>query len=267
MDSSTAAAAAAMTTTGVSKRKRRDVVETDWESDDDVDSDARDRQHLIAIDIETSGVFMEVPHTEFETMSPNSLISIGMVVIRVDTGEVVESNRISLKEAIGHAFEPRCLKEFWKREEPAGSGKYPRMELLKVFQAEAVPAKEAMQAFLTWMQKQETTYATNMTVWGDCLAFDYTWLTIYLQRYLGHKGMLYGNGGTWRPPCCTKSYARGLTRWQGSSKDMWRVLETMIPDLPKQSLLNHDPIKDAQYIGQQAAAMLRYSAKHPIIPL
>ena len=260
MNSTTTAAAM----TSASKRKRRDVADTDSDSDEGANAG----QHLIAIDIETSGMFMEVPGGS-ETMIPNSLISIGMVVIRIDTGEMVESNRISLKEAIGHGFEPRCLKEFWKREEPADSGKYPRMELLKVFQAEAVPAKEAMQAFVKWMDKQEKTYDGdgNMSVWGDCLAFDCTWLTIYMQRYLGHRGMLYKKGNQWRPPQCTASYARGLTRWHGgNSIEMWFMLESMIPDLPKQILLNHDPVKDAQYIGQQAAAMLRYSAKHPIIP-
>ena len=220
-------------------------------------------KYVIAIDIETIGDFIEVPQGS-TSLKPSSMISIGMVVVDVKTGKVLEKNRICLKVEEGHDFEPRCYEDFWNKEDPVGSGKRPNMENIKKFQAEEVPTKEGMQAFVDWLDKQEETYA-GASVWGDCLSFDHGWLTVYMQRYLGRRSMLYRIGRKWRPSRCTGSYARGLTRWHGEpSKEMWKRLADMIPDLPEESIHDHMPDNDAQYIGQQAAAMLRYSARNPL---
>ena len=166
-------------------------------------------KYVIAIDIETIGDFIEVPQGS-TSLKPSSMISIGMVVVDVKTGKVLEKNRICLKVEEGHDFEPRCYEDFWNKEDPVGSGKRPNMENIKKFQAEEVPTKEGMQAFVDWLDKQEETYA-GASVWGDCLSFDNGWLTVYMQRYLGRRSMLYRIGRKWRPSGCTGSYARGLT--------------------------------------------------------
>ncbi len=227
-----------------------------------LDGECPQQEQLIAVDIETIGDFIEVP--EGSDMKPSSLISIGMVRVNVKTGKVEASKRISLKEEEGHDFEPRCLEEFWNKEDPVGSGKRPLMKLLKEFRTEAKPPKQAMQEFADWMDEQEEKHP-DIGVWGDCLSFDYGWLTVYMQRYLGRRSMLFRKGDKWRPIRDTGSYARGLTRWSGEpGKEMWARLARMIPDLPDEDIHNHDPVQDASYIGMHAAAMLRYSARNPL---
>ncbi len=220
-------------------------------------------EYVIAVDIETIGDYIEVP--TLSSTKPSSLKSIGMVVVQVITGKVVASKRISLQNEEGHGFEKRCWEEFWNKEDPKGSGEKPLIKLLEEFEAEALPPKVAMQQFVDWMDEQEAKHP-NISVWGDCLSFDYGWLTAYVQRYLGRRSMLFRKGDKWRPLRCTGSYARGLTRWAGEpSSEMWARLGKMIPDLPNEDIQDHNPEHDATFIGQQAAAMLRYSARNPLL--
>lgn len=220
-------------------------------------------KHVMAVDVETSGDFLEVPKDS--DMEPSWLISIGAVVVCVKTDKVVSSARFSLRPEDGQGFEPKCWDQFWNKEDPPGSGERPLAKLLQKFEAEALPPKEAMQKFVDWLDEQERAYPT-IVVWGDCLAFDYgIWLSAYIQRHLGGRSMLFNRRDKWRPIRCTESYARALTHWTGGpSAEMWAKLGKMIPDLPSEDIHCHLPDKDAEYIAKNAAAMLRYSARNPV---
>ena len=220
-------------------------------------------KHILVVDLETSGDFIEVPKDS--EMEPSWLISIGAVVLCVETNKVVSSARFSLLPEEGQGFEPKCWDQFWNKEDPPGSGERPLLKILEEFKAEAVHPKKAMQNFVDWVDEQERTYPT-LVVWGDCLAFDYgIWLSTYIQRHLGLRSMLFNRRDKWRPIRCTESYGRALAHWTGGkSEEMWAKLERMIPDFPDKDLHCHDPVKDAEYIAKNAAAMLRYSARNPV---
>lgn len=211
-------------------------------------------EYVIAIDIEVSGDYMVPPAVQEPPIKPNSIIAIGGSTICVETGEEVSSILVCLQAEAGHGFEPRCLQEFWSQE--------PMRKFLKEISGQCLPAKEGIQKFVDWLDEQEAT-RPNSNLWGDNLAFDMSWLSMYMQKYLGRRSILYRNGEEWRPIRCLNSYARGVARWTGEpSLEMWKKLRNMGVKLPDEMMHDHRPDNDARYIGLCVVSLLKWAQEN-----
>jgi hypothetical protein len=183
---------------------------------------------VLAIDIETSG----------PSLLKNGILSIGYC-LGTTTGSVVHKKRIDVRLEPHHEFDPLCLAEFWEKEGP-------KQVLHTIQQAPWSPA-EAIRAFVADLDAYDTQY--RLTVLSDNPAFDFYFLSYYMEVYLGRKSLQYKHGLTYRSVVDSASLARGRLGSQYRSS-MRQVFPNVYHD--------HFPDNDAEYIYMCYVTILQY---------
>lgn len=195
-------------------------------------------QHVLAIDVESSGV---------------ELMSLGAAIFEESTSKEISNFKISFKPENGKefVFEERCRIEFWDKPE----NEQMKAKTLDDCQKHGMTHQEGLIAFKQWIMSQPDNIKSKCTAISDTAGFDFGMLDQYFRKF-GIPDTLY-LFGEYRPTRHTTSYYSGLamdpTKIHG-----WGAKEVAIKRLgaDPQKVLgecpylhDHDPLNDARVIA------------------
>lgn len=177
----------------------------------------RQSKMYLSVDIETSG----------PSVMTNGILAIGLC-LGDSTGNTVIKKRIDVQLDLIHSFDPVCVENFWLKSGP--------QKVLKVIQANPIPAVEAIKLFIDFVDEYDSKY--NLEIISDNPTFDFYFLNFYLDKYLYRKPLNYKFGHTYRTLTDSTSFLRGFFG------PKYRNMTVKFPGIKH----DHFPENDAEYI-------------------
>lgn len=205
--------------------------------------------YVLPWDIEKSG-----PRTD-----KHSMLALGGAVIRVFDDKIMARFRVFMRMEEGHDFSEHCRSDYWYN-----WARFPTNKLvLERIEKEGVAAKDGIQAFATWLDRQERAYTKQgVALVTDNPASDGAWVSHYFQKYLDRNPIYhrYGEEPQYRRLHHSNAFGRALSLDDGRDSQWLDRLRTMGIEVPDESLHDHDPLHDAIWIGKLYAACLRFTS-------
>jgi hypothetical protein len=171
----------------------------------------------LSVDIETSG----------PSVIQNGILAIGICLADI-VGNTLFKKRIDVQLDSIHSFDPVCVENFWLKPGP--------QKVLKVIQANPIPAEDAIKSFIDFVDECDSKY--RLEIISDNPTFDFYFLNFYLDKYLQRKPLNYKFGHIYRTLTDSTSFLRGCFG------PKYRNMIVKFPGIKH----DHFPENDAEYI-------------------
>jgi hypothetical protein len=222
----------------------------------ELELDIKTPRFVVAIDIETLG----------SDMCKHALVAIGAVLMSVE-----ESTDSAPKEKFAcymnvpddRGYDPVCKAEYWDNHD-----KFPMNVTIKQrFENSNISLALGIAMFAEWLDACDRKYQdlgkTQLVV--DTVDFDATWISYHFAHILHRPPLtcVFGDPSKYRSMAHANEFAKGYLGKAAFGASWKKALVKKGVNLPPDSLHDHDPVHDAEYIARTYIAIIHHMYNFP----